>query len=193
MGRGEVLPDFRIRELIGEGVIVGGDKNLVNPSSLDLRVGLGQWKLLGSYYHIGNERLEAVLGSGRITDSEYAEGGDFYVDLNQPYMTRLMEGLDFSGLSNELSARIFNKSGRGRVGISVKGVTDPFYEFGTVPQGFSGNLYAEICATAFPVTIQPEQIAIPQIRFYNGDPTPLRGLDLGMLLREHPILTDDKG
>ncbi len=185
---GEVLPDWKIRELIDKGIILNADLSLVNPSSLDLVVGPEKYKLLGSFLPRENQKVEEALASQRIVDDRISKD-EFYIDIGQPYAVKLIEELK---LLKTITAKIHNKSRRGRVGISVKGMVDGVSGFNHVPAGYEGGIYAEICATSFPTLLRAKD-TIPQIIFFNGIPQPLQGLDLELLLREHPILTDSEG
>mgnify|MGYP001449860910 CR=1 FL=1 len=189
VARGEVLPDFKIRELMEAGVILGADESLINSSSLDLRLSGSRWKILGSFLPLENQRIEEVLRNSDIVDDVNTSEVDFYVEPSQPYLIKLIESLK---LPRSVTARIHNKSGRGRIGISTRGLVDGVSRFDHVPAGYSGDLYAEICSTSFPIVID-KGTAIPQIRFYNGEPQPLTGLDIDLLLRDTPILTDSEG
>lgn len=187
--RSGVLPDWRIKELIKAGCIPGADQRLVNTSSLDLRIGLEKSKLLGSFLPLPGQTIEDALHSRDIVDTS-SKIKNFYLELLQPYAMKLVESLDLPGT---ISAKVFNKSGRARVGIAVKGLTDGTPHFDIVPHGYKGALYVEVSATSFPVVIRAGKTTIPQIRFYEGDPNPLAGSELELLLRSYPILTDDRG
>jgi dCTP deaminase len=188
-GRGEVLPDWRIKELIERELIIGADKSLINSSSLDLRLDVPRWRLLGSFLPLETQNVEEVLGNSDVVDDSNTSKKDFYLEPSQPYLVKLLESLK---LPNTVTARMHNKSGRGRIGISTRGLVDKVSRFDNIPAGHNGNLYAEICATTFPIVID-QGTAIPQVRFYNGEPQPLQGFDLDLLLRDHPILTNSKG
>ena len=189
-GRGEILPDWKIKELMQKGVIIDANESLINPSSLDLRLGMIKWKLLGSFLPSGNRKIESELEISGIVDGVNRTKEEYYVDTSHPYLMKLVESLD---LPESLTARIHNKSGRGRIGIAIKGLVDRVSRFDHIPAGYKGKLYAEVCATTFPIVTRSGETAIPQIRFYNGEPQPLQGIDLDLLLRETPILTDEKG
>lgn len=194
-GRGGVLPDWKIKELIREGAIINADESLVNVSSLDLRVGTKKWKLLGSFLPVQGQNLDELLGSGNllghsVVDSINIRDDNFYMEPDQPYLMELVESLN---LPSTISARVFNKSGRGRLGMSMKSLVRGSTRFDSVPRGYHGPIFSELCATAFPIVVAPGKTAIPQIRFYDGNPQPVPGIDLGMILESHPILTDNKG
>lgn len=184
-----VLPDWKIRELIEKGAIPGADINLVNPSSLDLRLSPERHRLIGSFLPLEGQPIREVLESDNFVD-HHSTSNDYFAEVSQPYAIKLQESLD---LPDSISARFFNKSGRGRIGVSTKGLTDGNPRFDLVRHGYEGSIYAEITATAFPLMLRSGSIAIPQIRFYEGNPEPICGSELELLLREHPILTDDEG
>jgi len=188
MRRG-VLPDWKIREFIKEGIIGNADENLINPSSLDLRIGLDKWKLVGSFLPLPGQNIREILNSRVIVDDHSAKE-QFYVEYLQSYIMQLVETLD---LPKTISAKMFNKSGRGRIAISAKGLTDGVPQFDFITNGYKGNLYSEITATSFPLVVYSGITSIPQIRFYEGNPEPISGSDLELLLRKYPILTDDNG
>ena len=186
--RAGVLPDWRIKELMAQGVIIGADPNLVNTSSLDLRIANDRWKLLGSFLPRPGQSIEEALKSREIVDA-FSGPDRFYVDHLQQYAMRLIESLD---LPITISARIFNKSGRGRIGVSLRGLTDEAPCFDVVREGYKGAIYVEISSTVFPLVVHSGQTAIPQIRFYEGNPEPLSGSELELELKIHPILTDER-
>lgn len=183
-----VLPDWRIRELIRDGVIINADPNLINPSSLDLRVADDKWKLLGSFLPLPGQTVEEALQSPDIVDA-HSSKARFYVPHLEQYAVKLIESLD---LPKIIKARVFNKSGRGRIGISLRALTDRTPRFNVINNMYKGNLYVEMSSTCFPLVINSCQTAIPQVRFYEGNTQPISGSELELLLRSHPILTDDE-
>lgn len=182
---GEVLSDRQIRRLIEGGAVLNADLNLINPSSLDLRLGVKKWRLLGSILPLSNQTVNDVIENSGVVDDKHFLTSQFYIDKDQPYLFELNESLN---LPPGVYARIFNKSSRGRIGTSVRGVVDHNSKFDDIPAGYKGKLYAEVCATAFPEVVIGGQTTMPQIRFYNGRPEPLIGIDLQLLLRNEIIL-----
>ena len=182
---GEVLSDNQIRRLIDGGAILNSNLNLINASSLDLRLGVKKWRLLGSILPLPEQTVKDVIENSGVVDDKHFLETQFYIDKDQPYLFELNESLN---LPPGIYARIFNKSGRGRIGTSVRGIVDKNSKFDDIPAGYKGKLYAEVCATVFPEVIIGGQTTMPQIRFYNGYPQPLIGADLQLLLRQEPIL-----
>ncbi len=184
-----VLPDWKIIELIRGGIIPNADVNLVNPSSLDLRITEDKWKLLGSFLPVPGKKIEDALSSKDIVDI-HSSHQRFYVDHLQQYAMKMVESLE---LPEVLSARVFNKSGRGRIGVSMRALTDGNPRFDVITEGYRGNIYIEMSSTCFPLVVYAGETAIPQIMFYEGNPEVMVGSELEMLLKSYPILTDDEG
>ena len=186
---GEVLSDKQIKRLIEGGAILNADPNLINPSSLDLRISNEIWRTLGTVLPLPGQSIKQLLESSKhLTQIPgLAIGEKIFLDKNQPYLFRIIEELN---LPQGISAKIFNKSSRGRVGISVKGLTNGNCCFDRIDNAYSGKIYAEICATSFSQILCLGKTAIPQIRFYNGMPQPIRGFDLSLLLKRESILLD---
>jgi dCTP deaminase len=184
---GEVLSDREIKKLIEAGAILNTGVDLVTPGSLDLRLGVEKWRLLGSVLPLPGQKVNELLKTSDVADDKNEGAIEFYIDREQPYLFKLVERLD---LPRGISARIFNKSGRGRIGTSVRGICDDVPLFDNIPKGYKGEIFAEVCATVFPELIIGGKTTMPQIRFYNGDPQPLKGVELQLLLRQEPILLD---
>jgi len=187
---GEILSDEQILELIRAGAIKNADPRLINPGSLDLRLSSEIHKMLGSILPQSDEAVEDILRNKRLVDKSFTAATDFFLAKHQPYIIRLVEELD---LPESVSARVFNKSGRGRIGTSVKTLCDCVPGFDTIPLGYKGPLYSEVTATAFGELIKCGHTTMPQIRFYEGNPEPITGHALELLLREHPLIHQDNG
>lgn len=184
---GEVLSDREIRELIDNGHILHADPSLVNPSSLDLRLSGDNWRLLGSVLPLpGQDVRDLIKTSGAVDDHVVSYPG-LYLHKDLPFLVLLSESLD---LPPGITARVFNKSGRGRIGTSVRTLADGVPVFDNIPEGYQGGLYAQVCATVFPELASPEKTTMPQIRFYRGVPQPIVGVDLVSCLNQETFLLD---
>ena len=187
---GKVLPDTFIKDLIKIGAIPGAKVSNINPSSLDLILSHEKWKVMGSFLPLEGQTIRNALNSDTITDTINTKKEEFYMERSQPYVVRLVETLK---LPKGITAKIFNKSGGARVGMSVKGLVDGVPRYDLIPEGYSGEIYAEVCATAIQSVFQPNKTAMLQIRFYEGDPKPILGAKLTLLLENHPILLNERG
>lgn len=196
---GKVLSDRQIIQLIEGGAIPGAepvlcqDGGLVNPGSLDLKLGTEATRLIGSIKPLAHQRVKDLLEIPGVIDATHKatpENDDFFLESNHPYLLALAESLN---LPAGISARGFNKSGRARIGTAVKLVSDNSEVFDRIPRGYSGPLYAEVSATTFPELVRLGKTTMPQIRFYFGEPVSLEGLELWELLKRKSILVDKNG
>jgi dCTP deaminase len=187
---GEVLADTEIRQLIKDGHIIGADPALVNPSSLDVRIGKKFWKLNGVSPQDIGQRVQELLDGTGIVDKTSTASRDFYIESGQQYLFKLRESLK---LPKNISAKMFNKSGRARIFMSTKGMSDGMPQFNLISRGYAGPVYAKIASAAFPLVVDAGNMAIPQMRFYRGVPVPLTGDRLEGVLRSEkygPVLLD---
>ncbi len=186
---GEVLSDGQMKRMVEGGAIKNVDMNLHNPGSWDLRLDVEKWKLLASVSPLRGQSVKDLIENSGVVDVGNNTKDEFYLDRNQPYLFKLMEELK---LPSGICAKVFNKSGRGRIGTSVRILCDGVPRFDQVPLGYKGPLYAEVTATAFPEVVS-SRMAMPQIRFYEGSPQRIKGFDLELLLKKEPILLDNSG
>lgn len=194
--KGKVLPDHEIRDLIDAGAVRGidSDSSLVNSGSLDLRLrGDRIWRIRGSPNPLRGQPVEDLLSNKELTDEilEDKNGSNFRMERDQSYVFPLEVELD---LPEGISARLFDKSSRGRVGTYVRTLTDGNPRINIVPPGYTGKLYTEVCATAFSEIVVPGETTVPQIRFYYGEPSPIEGAGLWNLIKkgiDGPILWRD--
>ncbi len=184
---GEVLCDTEILELIKKGVLKNADPSLVSSSGIDLRVGSNKTRLLGETPPLPGQTIEELLKNASIADDYNKKKKDFFVEEGHPYIFELVETIN---LPNSLTAKIFNKSGRARIGITAKGVFDCVPQYDKIPAGYKGRMYTVMNSTAFPVVVKPGKTTIPQIRFYHGTREPIKGWELEVLLKDkkNPIL-----
>ncbi len=189
-----VLSDVEIRELINSGAIISkvpiDDKNQVQPSSMDLRCGLGKnvWRMDGST--IPNTNMEDYLK----LKSRYSfslEGKKGVLDRGLVYIIRLAESFD---LPEGISARANPKSTTGRWDIHARLLTEKGDEFDNVRSGYKGKLYLEVISQSFDLEV-PSLYTFVQARFIRGSRDRLR-LNQGMLkylARSETLLVDFNG
>jgi dCTP deaminase len=98
------------------------------------------------------------------------------IDLDRPegavletgcvYIVPLLESL---ALSDKVAASTNPKSSTGRLDVFTRVIADGVAAFDTVPRGYRGPLYAEICPLTFPVVARTGS-TLSQIRFRVGNP-----------------------
>jgi dCTP deaminase len=143
-----VLSDGTIRRLVGEGrlVIRPWDEGMVQPASVDLRLG-------DSFRVFHNHRAQAIDLADPPKDLteliSVGEGESFVIHPGEFCLGRTQEWVE---LPDDLVARIEGKSSLGRLGLIVHATA------GFVDPGFAGTLTLEITnLTRVPIVLWPGQ------------------------------------
>ncbi|MFS4438660.1 2'-deoxycytidine 5'-triphosphate deaminase [Paracoccaceae bacterium GXU_MW_L88] len=160
-----VLPDHEIAAMMERGEIATGAATegpaLVQPASLDLRLGTVAYRLRASFLP-GDDTVEGRLP--RYEMHRFSLEGGAVLEKGCVYLVPLMESLalpgDVEGLANA-------KSSTGRLDLFTRLIADRAGEFDTVPAGYTGPLYAEISPRSFSVLLRPG-MRLNQIRFRRG-------------------------
>lgn len=137
----------------------------VQPASLDLRLGDVAYRVRASFLPGPGvtvaDRLDQLgLHKIDLTGGAVLETGCVYV-------VPLLESLS---LSKGISAAANPKSSTGRLDVFTRVIADGVASFDTIPDGYHGALYAEICPQTFPIVVRRGS-TLSQIRFRRGRPT----------------------
>ena len=163
-----VLPSQTLRAMIASGVISapgGVPEALIQPASLDLRLGDRAWRIRASF----------LAGQGK-TVAERAERFSMHeIDLRPGavlekgcvYLVPLQERMR---LPADVSAMANAKSSTGRLDLLTRLIADNGVEFDRIEPGYDGPLYAEISPRSFSVLVRPG-MRLNQIRLRRGDLT----------------------
>ena len=165
---GGILPAQRIRDLIAGGIVdlsVPAGEKQVQPASLDLRLGEVAYRVRASFlprpgHDVASRLAELALHRIDLTRSAVLETGCVYV-------VPLLESLR---LPSDLAAAANPKSSTGRLDVFTRVIADGVAAFDTIPAGYEGRLYAEICPQTFPVLVRTGS-TLSQLRFRAGQPT----------------------
>jgi dCTP deaminase len=165
-----ILPIQDIRALVAGGAI-SADRAFaatqIQPASLDLRLDDTAYRVRASFLPSGSggrigvmDRLkELALHKIDLSSSAVLETGCVYV---VPLQERLELPADTAAAANP-------KSSTGRLDVFTRVIADGVPSFDTIPAGYSGRLYAEICPQTFPIVVRRGSM-LSQIRFRTGDP-----------------------
>ncbi|QDL93375.1 2'-deoxycytidine 5'-triphosphate deaminase [Paroceanicella profunda] len=156
------LPSQAIEALVASGAIradVPVSGTLVQPASLDLRLGTVAYRVRASF----------LAGAGRRVSERLEEFHMHRIDLTQGavletgcvYLVPLMESL---ALPADISAVANAKSSTGRLDLFTRLICDNGTEFDRIEPGYTGPLWAEISPRSFSVLVRPGQ-RLNQIRF----------------------------
>ena len=180
-----ILPAQAIRRLAEIGQVKPaapfGPKQ-VQPASLDLRLGDVAFRVRASFLPGPGISVADRLGQLSLHKIDLSEGA--VLETGCVYVVPLLESLALPG---ELSAAANPKSSTGRLDVFTRVIADGVASFDTIPAGYHGGLYAEICPQTFPIVVRRGS-ALSQIRFRRGQPT-LSDADLSALHARDSLVT----
>ena len=166
--RDGILPAQAIRELVAGGAIkvalpVAGGQ--IQPASIDLRLGDIAHRVRASFLPGPGEDVSCKLRDLTLHVFDLTEGA--VLETGCVYVVPLLESLALPG---HIAAAANPKSSTGRLHVFTRVIADGVDAFDTVPAGYKGRLYAEICPQTFPVVVRRGSY-LSQLRFRVGDPT----------------------
>ena len=147
-----ILPDHRIHALAEAGAVRAErpfDADQIQPSSIDLRLGYRAFRVRASFLpgpgsDVGSKLSELSLHTIDLSHGAVLETGCVYV-------VPLLESL---ALPEDMSAAANPKSSTGRLDVFTRVIADGVSSFDTIPAGYEGRLYAEICPQTFPIVVR---------------------------------------
>ncbi len=137
--------------------------HLVQPASLDLRLGNQAWRVRASFLPGLHRTVEACIAGQPSHPLDLSTPS--VLDTGTVTIVKLDESLD---LPSVLKASANPKSSTGRIDVFTRVITDRAREFDLIEAGYSGPLYLEICPRSFPVRVKAGS-RLAQIRFRAGD------------------------
>ena len=182
---GGILPAQAIRRLVATGAILADtplEAGQVQPASLDLRLGDVAYRVRASFLpgrmaRISDKLSELSLHVIDLTKSAVLETGCVYV-------VPLIESL---ALPADIAAAANPKSSTGRIDVFTRVIADGVTSFDTVPAGYRGPLYAEICPQTFPIVVRRGS-KLSQLRLRKGDPRE-SDVTLAAMHKASPLVT----
>lgn len=160
-----IFPSQAIRSLIDQGAIsasapIGDD--LVQPASLDLRLGPTAYRVQASFLPGPDATVERKISQFRMHQVDLSKGAVLEKDC--VYVVPLIESL---ALPEGVSAFANPKSSTGRLDIFTRVITDHGTRFDLIRAGYDGPLYAEVSPRAFSIFVR-EGATLTQLRVRRG-------------------------
>ena len=160
-----VLSGQEITELINKNIISCDhkiNKDLIQPASIDLRLGLKAWRVPASFLpgkgNLVSERLKNfAMHEISLVDGAVLECGCVYI-------VKLLEHVS---LTDDLTGVANPKSSTGRLDVFTRLIVDGAQEFEDVPAGYSGPLYVEISPRTFSILVRTGS-RLNQLRIRRG-------------------------
>lgn len=113
-----IIPDYKIAAWAGDGGVTPYDPNLVNPASLDLRLG-NEIRLPHAIWQTLSVEAQCMLHDLNLLKliPRWGEPMSFSTYLLKPREFVLCASLEFVNLPDDMAALLYSKSSAGRRGI----------------------------------------------------------------------------
>ena len=160
-----VLSSQEILELIHKNVINsenGIEKDLIQPASIDLRLGIKAWRVPASFLPGKGNKVSSRLKDLAMHEFSLIDGA--VLECGCVYIVKLLENVS---LTENLTGIANPKSSTGRLDVFTRLIVDGAMEFEEVPAGYQGPLYAEISPRTFSVLVRTGS-RLNQLRLRRG-------------------------
>ena len=160
-----VLSSQEILELIHKNVITsenGIEKDLIQPASIDLRLGIKAWRVPASFLPGKGNKVSSRLKDLAMHEFSLIDGA--VLECGCVYIVKLLENVS---LTDNLTGIANPKSSTGRLDVFTRLIVDGTMEFEEVPAGYQGPLYAEISPRTFSVLVRTGS-RLNQLRLKRG-------------------------
>ena len=160
-----VLSSQEILELIHKNVITsenGIEKDLIQPASIDLRLGIKAWRVPASFLPGKGNKVSSRLKDLAMHEFSLLDGA--VLECGCVYIVKLLENVS---LTDNLTGIANPKSSTGRLDVFTRLIVDGAMEFEEVPAGYQGPLYAEISPRTFSVLVRTGS-RLNQLRLRRG-------------------------
>ena len=160
-----VLSSQEILELINKNVITsenGIEKDLIQPASFDLRLGVKAWRVPASFLPGKGNKVSSRLKDLAMHEFSLIDGA--VLECGCVYIVKLLENVS---LTDNLTGIANPKSSTGRLDVFTRLIVDGTTEFEEVPAGYQGPLYAEISPRTFSVLVRTGS-RLNQLRLRRG-------------------------
>ena len=160
-----IFPSQAIRALIAEGGITataGIDDGMIQPASLDLRLGASAYRVQASFLPGPDSTVEEKVRQFGMHRIDLSEGA--VLEKGCVYIVPLMESL---ALDERISAFANPKSSTGRLDVFTRLITDYGTRFDLIRAGYAGPLYAEVSPRTFSIFVRAG-VRLTQLRLRRG-------------------------
>ena len=160
-----VLSSQEILGLIHKNVITsenGIEKDLIQPASIDLRLGVKAWRVPASFLPGKGNKVSSRLKDLAMHEFSLIDGA--VLECGCVYIVKLLENVS---LTDNLTGIANPKSSTGRLDVFTRLIVDGTMEFEEVPVGYHGPLYAEISPRTFSVLVRTGS-RLNQLRLRRG-------------------------
>ena len=160
-----IFPTQTLRELIEEDAIKTTQPitpDLVQPASIDLRLGEFAWRVQASFLAGPDATVEEKVRAFEMHRIDLTGGA--VLEKGCVYIVPLLESLD---LPDDVSAFANPKSSTGRLDIFTRVISDRGTRFDLIRAGYTGPIYAEVSPKTFSIAVQTGS-RLTQLRLRRG-------------------------
>ena len=159
---------------------------VIQPSSLDLRVGSRAWLMRGSSRPLQDETISDLIQRSAIQEYDLQAGASLLRD--SIYLVQLQETTQIGPLAH---LRANPKSSSGRLDLQVRLLTDHNPHYDTLRGPYQGGMYVEVIPNSFHVFLQPGT-SLNQLRYSLGNPV-MSDDEVRSVLMNQPLVYTKEG
>lgn len=160
-----IFPSQTLRALVEDGAVTAGSPitdDLIQPASIDLRLGDFAWRVQASFLPGPDATVEDKVRAFEMHRIDLTKGA--VLEKGCVYIVPLQESLD---LPTDISAFANPKSSTGRLDIFTRVISDRGTRFDLIRPGYTGPLYAEVSPKTFSIAVQTGS-RLTQLRLRRG-------------------------
>ncbi|NDA14825.1 MAG: hypothetical protein EBZ14_06195 [Gammaproteobacteria bacterium] len=160
-----IFPTQTLRDLIDAGSVTASQPitaDLVQPASIDLRLGDFAWRVQASFLPGPDATVEDKVRAFEMHRIDLMDGA--VLEKGCVYIVPLLESLD---LPEDVSAFANPKSSTGRLDIFTRVISDRGTRFDLIRAGYTGPLYAEVSPKTFSIAVRTGS-RLTQLRLRRG-------------------------
>ncbi|HEX7277377.1 MAG TPA: 2'-deoxycytidine 5'-triphosphate deaminase [Acidimicrobiales bacterium] len=179
-----IWPAQWLSKAVASGIIHAPDfdETLIQPASLDLRLGAVAYRLRCSFLPGKNDSVKDQIKNFAVGPPLPLDQGTI-LERNRPYLIPLQESLN---LPQRVRARANPKSSTGRLDVFTRVITDRSSKFDDIRPGYSGQLYLEVVPRSFAIMVRTG-LSLNQLRLMKGD-VAVADSALRLTHRQSPLL-----
>ena len=160
-----IFPSQTLRGLVESGAVtatspITGD--LIQPASIDLRLGDFAWRVQASFLPGPDATVEDKVRAFEMHKIDLTNGA--VLEKGCVYIVPLQESLD---LPDDISAFANPKSSTGRLDIFTRVISDRGTRFDLIRPGYAGPIYAEVSPKTFSIAVRTGS-RLTQLRLRRG-------------------------
>ena len=160
-----IFPSQTLRGLVESGAVtatspITGD--LIQPASIDLRLGDFAWRVQASFLPGPDATVEDKVRAFEMHRIDLTKGA--VLEKGCVYIVPLQESLD---LPDDISAFANPKSSTGRLDIFTRVISDRGTRFDLIRPGYTGPIYAEVSPKTFSIAVRTGS-RLTQLRLRRG-------------------------